>query len=168
MHVVYVACEFGFYSLPGPLSAAGSGAAGVLRQELDHLAASLGPAMLQGDTEMVGEVLDCLEVAGSDAVGRQGLALVSRARLWLAQQQKADGSWGEDDHDLIHRVYVACLGLLARGRREPASHGATSFKPIDVARHWRMVEEHGLGARLLSTDAAADTQRKQHQPGGEL
>ena len=142
MHVVYVACEFGFYQLPP----------GVLSKELRHLVQSLEPAMHQGDTEMAGEVLDCLEVAGSVAVGQTGRTAVAKAREWLVGQQNPDGSWGGDDGDRIHRVYVAALGLTGRGPRQPASHGSAGFAPLDVGRHWRIVRQAGLGAGLAGTE----------------
>ena len=80
MHIIYIACEFGFYQLP----------ADILNREVSHLLDSLPVAVQNQDTEMVGEVLDCLETAGKPAIGPNGLEAMHSAKLWLvSMQQKA-------------------------------------------------------------------------------
>jgi len=147
MHLVYVACEFGLYQLPS----------GTMAREVAHLLNGLSVGMERMDPEMVGELLDCLEVAGQ-AVGDDGTHRMHAARVWLTEQQTADGSW-PGQGEPVHRAYVACLGLVPRDKKR--QHKATSqghFNAIDAPAHWAAVQARGLGTSLQQGKAADTTE----------
>jgi hypothetical protein len=112
MHVVYVVAEFGLWSA----------SQGDVAPEVEFLNGMILHAIAEEDLDMLGELVDCLNLIEVDASTDRTVLLsnVPVGRAHLIQEQFSDGSFSTSDaSDHWHTTHVAGLALLPRPSRRP-------------------------------------------------
>ena len=135
MHAIYVACEFGLASVN--LEA--------FRAEHDYLRNAFVAANQFRDYELMGEIIDVLDVAGA----KRNYKNIER----LLESQNSEnvvvegntyggmGTWGRSAEDIsnLHQHYVCTLALFERGEKRFKKQEAGQF--WTNKKYWEIVED---------------------------
>jgi hypothetical protein len=123
LHIVYVTGEFGLTRVSTKS----------LEGEFNYLFQTLEVATHFNDFELVGEILDALDVAGVKENPLEGGRapspnLLEQSKSVLLNSQNADGTWG-DQFDM-HTHYVSILGLMKRDLAGVSPQAVRNERPV--------------------------------------
>jgi len=102
-HIVYTRNDYNRSRLPARL----------VRRERAFLEAAMSWAIGRGEADTVGEIVDSLAGCGLSDTD----PLMTQGRAFILEQQRADGGWGDVDHEYgrFHSVWTCIDGLRDYG-----------------------------------------------------